>query len=364
MNVRLMFSIRVEPLFTTRPYIHPLIHKSAPIGAFFVSYNAPRYTANIMVSESSSVPALEIIGLKKTYAGTKKKPGTEALKGVSLTVPQGEFFAFLGPNGAGKTSLISIVSGLATKNEGQVQIHGISIDEHPDHAKAFIGLVPQELNFNIFEKVIDIVLDQAGYYGITRAEALPHAEQVLKDLSLWEKRNDMAQHLSGGMKRRLLIARALVHKPRVLLLDEPTAGVDVELRRGMWDFLRELNAAGTTIILTTHYLEEAEQLCRRVAIINQGEIVKEGSVKGLLSSLNTATLLVDTKDPLKLADMELLRGYPITKMDDTTLEVKLEHKQSANDAFRKISSIGIEIMNVRNTGSRLEEVFVNLTEKK
>lgn len=317
-----------------------------------------------MAPDPSSIPALEITGLKKRYPGTKKKPGTEALKGVSLTVPQGEFFAFLGPNGAGKTSLISIVSGLAMKTEGEVRIHGISIAEHADQAKAYIGLVPQEMNFNIFEKVIDIVIDQAGYYGISRKEAMPHAEEVLKGLSLWEKRNDMAQTLSGGMKRRLLIARALVHKPRVLLLDEPTAGVDVELRRGMWDFLRTLNASGTTIILTTHYLEEAEQLCRRIAIINQGEIIKEGSVKELLSSLNKVTLLIDTKEPLKLADMELLRDYPITKLDDTTLEVKLEHKQSANDMFRKLASIGIEVMNVRNSGSRLEEVFVNLIEKK
>jgi ABC-2 type transport system ATP-binding protein len=306
-----------------------------------------------MASDTSSVPALEITDLKKQYPGTKKAPGTEALKGVSLTIPQGEFFAFLGPNGAGKTSLISIVAGLAVKNSGTVRIHGLSIDDRADEAKAYI-----------FEKVINIVLDQAGYYGISRAEAMPHAEEVLKALSLWEKRNEPAQALSGGMKRRLLIARALVHKPRVLLLDEPTAGVDVELRRGMWDFLRELNESGTTIILTTHYLEEAEQLCRRVAIINKGEIIKEGSVKELLTSLNSVTLLIDTKDPVLLADMELLRGYPVTKADDTTLEAKLEHGQSANDVLRKISSLGIQIMNVRNSGSRLEEVFVNLIEKK
>jgi ABC-2 type transport system ATP-binding protein len=317
-----------------------------------------------MASDTSSVPALEITDLKKQYPGTKKAPGTEALKGVSLTIPQGEFFAFLGPNGAGKTSLISIVAGLAVKNSGTVRIHGLSIDDRADEAKAYIGLVPQEMNFNIFEKVINIVLDQAGYYGISRAEAMPHAEEVLKALSLWEKRNEPAQALSGGMKRRLLIARALVHKPRVLLLDEPTAGVDVELRRGMWDFLRELNESGTTIILTTHYLEEAEQLCRRVAIINKGEIIKEGSVKELLTSLNSVTLLIDTKDQVLLADMELLRGYPVTKADDTTLEAKLEHGQSANDVLRKISSLGIQIMNVRNSGSRLEEVFVNLIEKK
>lgn len=317
-----------------------------------------------MASEPTAVPALEITGLKKKYAGTKKNPGTEALKGVSLTVEQGEFFAFLGPNGAGKTTLISITSGLAVKSEGTVKIHGISIDEHHDKAKAFIGLVPQEINFNIFEKVIDIVLDQAGYYGISRSEALPHAEQVLKDLSLWEKRNEKAQALSGGMKRRLLIARALVHKPKVLLLDEPTAGVDVELRRGMWEFLKALNESGTTIILTTHYLEEAEQLCRRVAIINKGEIIKEGSVKELLSSLHSVTLLVDTKAPVLLAEMELMRGYPVTKLDDTTLEVKLGNDESANDVLRKISSIGIDIMNIRNSGSRLEEVFVSLIENK
>ncbi len=242
-------------------------------------------------------------------------------------------------------------------------MQGISLDEHPDRAKAFIGLVPQEMNFNIFEKVINIVLDQAGYYGITRADALPHAERILKDLSLWEKRDEPAQNLSGGMKRRLLIARALVHQPRVPLLDEPTAGVDVELRRGMWDFLRALNASGTTIILTTHYLEEVEQLCSRVAIIHKGEIIKEGSVKELITGLNSVTLLVDTKDPVLLANMELLRGYPVTKVDDTTLEVKLEHGQSANDLFRKLSSIGIAVMNVRNSGSRLEEVFVKLVGK-
>lgn len=317
-----------------------------------------------MASDSTSAPALEIRDLKKVYARTKKNPGTEALKGVSLTVPQGEFFAFLGPNGAGKTSLISIVSGLSMKSSGVVRIHDISIDDHADKAKAYIGLVPQEMNFNIFEKVINIVLDQAGYYGISRAEAMPHAEQVLKDLSLWEKRDEPAQNLSGGMKRRLLIARALVHKPKLLLLDEPTAGVDVELRRGMWDFLRALNESGTTIILTTHYLEEAEQLCRRVAIINKGEIIKEGSVKELLTSLSSVTLLVDTKEPILRANMELLRGYPVTKLDDTTLEVKLEHDQPANDVLRKISSTGINIMNVRNSGSRLEEVFVSLVEKK
>jgi ABC-2 type transport system ATP-binding protein len=317
-----------------------------------------------MASDTLSVPALEIKDLKKKYAGTKKQPGSQALKGVSLTIPQGEFFGFLGPNGAGKTTLISITAGLAVKSSGSVHINGISLDDHADQAKAYIGLVPQELNFNIFEKVINIVLDQAGYYGISRAEAMPQAEQVLKDLSLWEKRNDTAQTLSGGMKRRLLIARALVHKPKILLLDEPTAGVDVELRRGMWDFLRALNEAGTTIVLTSHYLEEVELLCRRVAIINKGEIIKEGSVKELLTSLNVSMLLIDTKEPITLADLELLRGYPLTKVDETTLELKLKAGESANDIFRKLTSIGVQVMNIRNPGSRLEEVFVNLIEKK
>jgi ABC-2 type transport system ATP-binding protein len=221
--------------------------------------------------------AIKIQNLKKVY-GT----GTEALKDVSLTVPKGEFYGLLGPNGAGKTTLIGITAGLTLKSGGTVEICGVSTDLDASKAKTFIGLVPQEFNFNIFEKVINIVVDQAGYYGISRKEAIPRAEQVLKDLGLWEKRNMNAQTLSGGMKRRLMIARALVHEPQVLLLDEPTAGVDVELRRGMWEFLRKINEAGTTIILTTHYLEEVEQLCRQVAIINKGKIVTDESVKGLI----------------------------------------------------------------------------------
>ena len=223
-------------------------------------------------------PALNIENVRKTY-----DTGTEALKGVSLTVPQGEFFALLGPNGAGKTTLISIISNLALKTEGKVEVCGVSIDEDAPKAKSFIGLVPQEFNFNIFETVLNIVVDQAGYYGIPRKEALPKAEEILKKLGLWEKRNMPSQTLSGGMKRRLMIARALIHDPKILLLDEPTAGVDVELRRGMWEFLREKNAAGTTIILTTHYLEEAEQLSNHVAIIKKGEIVVNEPTKELLA---------------------------------------------------------------------------------
>jgi ABC-2 type transport system ATP-binding protein len=234
-----------------------------------------------------SVAAIEVKDVRKTYAksGRSSVP-TEALKGVSLTVPSGEFFAFLGPNGAGKTTLISILAGLVQKSSGTVHINGVSIDEDPDKAKAYIGIVPQEFNFSIFEKVIDIILDQAGYYGIPRKEAIPYTEQLLKDLGLWEKRNEKSQSLSGGMKRRLMIARALVHKPKILLLDEPTAGVDVELRRGMWEFLRGLSASGTTIVLTTHYLEEAEQLSNHIAIINKGVVVLDEPTKELLARHN------------------------------------------------------------------------------
>jgi len=229
-------------------------------------------------------PAIEIKDLKKVYRKSDKSAAaTEALKGVSLSVPRGEFFALLGPNGAGKTTIIGILTGLVVKSSGDVKVNGVSIDENPSLAKTHIGVVPQEFNFNIFEKVLDIVVDQAGYYGIPRAEALARAEVVLKDLGIWEKRNDKSQALSGGMKRRLMIARALMHQPSVLLLDEPTAGVDVELRRGMWEFLRKINAEGTTIVLTTHYLEEAEQLARHVAIIRKGEIVANEPMKNLLA---------------------------------------------------------------------------------
>jgi ABC-2 type transport system ATP-binding protein len=307
---------------------------------------------------TSSTPALKIQDVKKTY-----DTGTVALKGVSLEIAEGEFFGLLGPNGAGKSTLISIIAGLALKSEGTVDIAGLSIDANRDKVKSFIGLVPQEFNFNIFEKVEDIVMDQAGYYGIPREEARTRAEKVLKQLGLWEKRRDTAQALSGGMKRRLLIARALIHEPKILLLDEPTAGVDVELRRGMWDFLREINKAGTTIVLTTHYLEEVEILCRKVAIINKGEIIAEGGVKELISKLNYVTLLLDTTEPLLEAKIVLLRGLKVKKIDETTLELTLNPGETVNDAIRKISATGIQISNIRNSGSRLEEVFVNLIEK-
>lgn len=300
-------------------------------------------------------PALQIHNLVKTYGS-----GTPALKGVSLSIPRGEFFALLGPNGAGKTTLIGVLAGLVNKSSGTAHIAGIDIDQDPDQAKSHIGLVPQEFNFNIFEKVENIVLDQAGYYGIPRDVARPRAEKVLKDLGLWEKRKSPARELSGGMKRRLMIARALIHNPEILLLDEPTAGVDVELRRGMWEFLRELNESGTTILLTTHYLEEAEQLCRQVAIINKGEIIEEGSVKSLLTKLNFATLLMDAKEPVTEEQLLKLSGHKVKRIDENTIELTLVPEESVNDAVAAFTAAGITVANVRNSGSRLEEVFVNL----
>lgn len=308
-------------------------------------------------------PAIKIGGLIKTYPARKGGTPVEALKGVSLTVENGEFFALLGPNGAGKTTLISILTGLATKTGGTVDVCGIDMDKNPDGVRACLGLVPQEFNFNIFETPLNIVVDQAGYYGIPRPEALPKAEQLLKDLGLWEKRDARAEQLSGGMKRRLMIARALVHEPKVLLLDEPTAGVDVELRRSMWEYLRALNESGTTIILTTHYLEEAEQLCRRVAVINGGEIIEQGSVKELLTQLASATFHLDTQEPLTEAMMQLLRGYPFEKIDEQTLALTLKSGETMNEPMRKLTSIGLHVTTMRSTGSRLEELFMQLIEK-
>jgi len=312
---------------------------------------------------AENIPAVRVTDLKKTYPGDKKQQPVEALKGISLSIKEGEFLALLGPNGAGKSTLIGILSGLVNKNEGTVEVFGVDATGNPDKAKSFIGLVPQEMNFDIFEKVINIVVTQAGYYGISRADALPRAEKILKDLGLWEKKDAQAQHLSGGMKRRLLIARALVHEPKILLLDEPTAGVDVELRRGMWDFLRKLSSEGTTIVLTTHYLEEAELLASRVAIINHGTIIEEGTVKELITKLNYVTLLLDTTEPIKDAALVLLRDMNVKRIDENTLELTLSPGQTVNEAVRKIGTTGIMIANVRNAGSRLEEIFVNLIKK-
>jgi len=302
--------------------------------------------------------ALEITNLKKTYA-----TGVEALKGVSLSIESGDFFALLGPNGAGKTTLISIVTGLVSKSEGQVKIFGNSIDGDAQAAKLHVGVVPQEFNFAIFEKVIDIVCWQAGYFGIPRAEAEVRAEKYLKQLGLWEKRNEKAMGLSGGMKRRLMIVRALIHEPQLLILDEPTAGVDIELRRGMWDFLRELNANGVTIILTTHYLEEAEQLCRNMAIIDKGTIVSEGAVKKLLLAMEEETHVFDLSDELKEADIAKLSVFKPVKTDPHTLEMTLSKSHDLNAAVLALNAFGVTVKSLRNKHNRLEELFLSLTKK-
>lgn len=318
------------------------------------------YTAQTM----GNVPAVSVQNLQKIYAKEGKRDQITALSGISLTIPAGSFFALLGPNGAGKTTLIGILAGLVRKTSGEVEIYGVSQEANPSATKARVGIVPQEFNFNIFEKVIDIVVDQAGYYGISRKEALPRAEEVLKDLGLWEKRDAKAQSLSGGMKRRLMIARALIHEPEILLLDEPTAGVDVELRRGMWDFLRTLNAKGTTILLTTHYLEEAEQLATRVAVVNKGTIIEEGTVKELLSKLAFTTLLIDAVDTVTPAQITLMRELAAEMEDENTIKLTLKPGETVNDSIRFMNKIGIQIANIRNPGSRLEEVFMNLIESK
>lgn len=301
--------------------------------------------------------ALQIKNLKKTYSN-----GVTALKGVSLSVEEGDFFALLGPNGAGKSTLIGIVSGLVNKTEGDVVVNGISIDVDIARAKLHIGVVPQEFNFGIFEKVIDIVVNQAGYYGIPRHIALPSAEKYLKQLGLWEKRNDPARALSGGMKRRLMIARGLVHEPKFLILDEPTAGVDIELRRGMWEFLEGLNKGGVTIILTTHYLEEAEQLCRNVAIINKGEIVEMGSIKKLLAEMPEESIVIDLDKPIKKAALERLAPFRPKAQDGDTIELTTSKEHTLNNAVLALHALGYTLKSVRNKANRLEEFFIKKTQ--
>lgn len=302
------------------------------------------------------VAALSIRDLKKVYDS-----GTEALKGISLDVMPGDFFAVLGPNGAGKSTTIGIISSLIRKTSGTVEIFGKSIDKDFAAARQFLGIVPQEFNFSMFEKVEDIVLQQAGYYGLSRSQAKIQAEKYLRKLSLWEKRNTPARMLSGGMKRRLMIARALVHEPRLLVLDEPTAGVDIELRRSMWDFLREINAEGTTIILTTHYLEEAENLCRNVAIIDHGRIVQNTSIRKLLQQLNKEVFVFDSHQVLSGAPH--LPGYQVQQIDDHTLEVEVEADKghSLNQVFQYLTEQNISVSSMRNKANRLEELFVAMT---
>lgn len=299
--------------------------------------------------------ALTIRGLKKVYGDS-----LAALKGIDLEVEPGDFFALLGPNGAGKSTTIGIISSLIRKSSGFISVFGHDTEKNFSLAKQCIGVVPQEFNFNVFEKVQNIVLNQAGYYGLPRAEALVQAEIYLRKLGLWEKRNEPARNLSGGMKRRLMIARALVHQPKLLILDEPTAGVDIELRRSMWDFLREINEAGTTIILTTHYLEEAETLCRNVAIINKGEIIENTSVKSLLKQLNRETFILDCKDSLE--ECPKLEGYQIRWRDSHSFEVEIEKGHALNELFAKLAEANVQIVSMRNKVNRLEELFVSLVQ--
>lgn len=300
--------------------------------------------------------ALSINNLRKVYGN-----GFEALKGISLQVEEGDFFALLGPNGAGKSTTLGIVSSLVNKTEGSVSVFGHDLERELSKAKMCLGVVPQEFNFNMFEKVIDIVLTQAGYYGIPLKVARERAEFYLRKLGLWEKRNERARMLSGGMKRRLMIARALVHNPRLLILDEPTAGVDIELRRSMWDFLQEINEAGTTIILTTHYLEEAESLCRNIAIIDHGSIVQDTSMRELLAQLNTETFFLDITPAQQQAPQ--LNGYRSELVDDNTLLVEVEREQGMNAIFQALEAQNIQVSSMRNKANRLEELFVSLVEK-
>lgn len=302
-----------------------------------------------------SAPALSITGLKKVYAG-----GFEALKGIDLTVPEGDFFALLGPNGAGKSTTIGIICSLVIKTAGRVEIFGLDVDRYFADAKRLIGVVPQEFNFSIFENVGDIVSTQAGFYGLTSRQAHAATEKYLRKLGLWDKRNEQARHLSGGMKRRLMIARALVHEPRLLILDEPTAGVDIEIRRSMWGFLREMNEQGTTIILTTHYLEEAESLCRNIAIIDHGEIVENTSMKKLLLQLNAETIILDVDTALDAAPR--IEGYPVRRLDAHSLEVDIDRGQSINAIFTALEAQQIRVTSMRNKSNRLEQLFINLTQ--
>ncbi|MDY0207968.1 MAG: ABC transporter ATP-binding protein [Pseudomonas sp.] len=300
--------------------------------------------------------ALSIKQLRKSYAN-----GFEALKGVDLEVAEGDFFALLGPNGAGKSTTIGILSTLVTKTSGSVQVFGHDLDTNPLDLKRCIGLVPQEFNFNQFETARDILITQAGYYGIKRKDALVRSEELLKQLGLWDKRDAASRMISGGMKRRLMIARALMHRPRLLILDEPTAGVDIELRRSMWEYLTELNEQGTTIILTTHYLEEAEQLCRNIAIIDHGTIVENTSMRELLGQLSKETFLLDLKETQTQAPK--LAGYPAQLVDEITLQVEVEKHRGLTDLFTQLSAQGIEVLSLRNKSNRLEELFVSLVEK-
>ncbi|HFC30307.1 MAG TPA: ABC transporter ATP-binding protein [Oceanospirillales bacterium] len=299
--------------------------------------------------------ALEVTNLKKTY-----KNGTIALKGIDLTVQEGEIFALLGPNGAGKSTLIGIISSLINKTSGEVEVFGDSLTKQRNKVKSHIGLVPQEFNFNMFEKPIDILVNQAGYYGVPRKIALQRAEKYLKQLQLWDKRNSMSRMLSGGMKRRLMIARAMMNEPKLLILDEPTAGVDIEIRRSMWKFVEQIAKAGTTIILTTHYLEEAEQLCKNIAIINHGEIIQNTTIKQLLTTLDIETFIFDLD---KVANNELLNALDAEITEDNSIQVDVPKDQALNDVFATFDELEFKVLSMRNKVNRLEELFFKMTHK-
>jgi ABC-2 type transport system ATP-binding protein len=298
--------------------------------------------------------AISIKSLKKTYPD-----GFVALKGIDLEIDEGDFFALLGPNGAGKSTTINILCSLVNKSSGTVKIAGVDIDEDFDLAKQYLGVVPQEFNFGIFEKVEDIVITQAGYYGIKKEIAEKRAEKYLKQLGLWDKKDNQARMLSGGMKRRLMIARALIHEPKILILDEPTAGVDVELRTTMWKFIREINKNGVTIILTTHYLEEAEELCKNIAIIDKGQIVENTSMKELLKKSNHQTIILDTIEKIKTVPK--IKDCEVNKIDDTTLEIKFPQEIILSEIFDNLKKNKIEVNSMRNKRNRLEELFLELT---
>jgi ABC-2 type transport system ATP-binding protein len=300
--------------------------------------------------------ALEISDLRKIYSG-----GTEALKGISLKVKEGDFYALLGPNGAGKSSTIGIIGTLVTKTSGTVKIFDYDIDKNVSLAKSILGVVSQEINFSQFEKVIDIVSTQAGYYGIRSSIAKPKVKEMLKRLGLWDKRNDQARTLSGGYKRRLMIAKALIHEPKLLILDEPTAGVDIELRREMWEFLKEINNNGTTIILTTHYLEEAEQLCRNIGIIDHGEIIADTSMRDLLRKLDVQGFVLDLENPLD--QLPNIDGFEIRLEDPYTLVTAVDKSKSINDLFGQLNTLGINVKSMRNESNRLEELFIEMVKK-
>lgn len=322
---------------------------------------APRRASGSVTADHyrMAMKALSISGLTKTYA-----TGLQALRGLDLDVDEGDFFALLGPNGAGKTTMIGIITSLVSKTAGTVSVFGHDIDRELEVAKAQIGLVPQEINFNLFDRVQNIVINQAGYYGIPRGQAAERAEFYLRELKLWDKRNDRARNLSGGMKRRLMIARALVHRPRLLILDEPTAGVDIEIRRSMWDFLRKINGEGTTIILTTHYLEEAETLCRNIAIIDDGQIIERDGMSSLLRKLHVETFVLDLAEPQAEAARAALSEFDTRQVDECSIEIDVFQDQGKclNDIFQALTGAGIRVPTMRNKANRLEELFVRLVE--